>query len=192
LLGDCAAGVAMRRDKEVPAAELVVDDLHAALDSFAAAPLTPLPRLTNPGGYQRATLRCDEQVEVAAARRLAAGGAVPVLSKKNAACPQAPDALACQLSPFTSATNAITTFQGFFERYEQTQVSRRRMRFRGRPPTGCAAALPWPFRKECHASEEPLGLVRPPPHRCGHRSLAGLRPTVGYCRVAQRLLRPDP
>ena len=149
LLGDCAAGVAMRRDKEVPAAELVVYGLDATLGSSAAVPLTPLPRMTNPGGYQRATLRCDEQIEGAAARRLAAGGAVPVFSKKNAACPQAPDALACQLPPFTSATNAITTFQGLLERYEQTQVSRRRMRFRGRPPTGCAAALPWPLRKEC-------------------------------------------
>jgi hypothetical protein len=123
LLGDCTDGVAMRRDKEVPAAELVVEGLHAALDSFAAVPLTPLAQLTNPGGYQRVTLCCDEQVEMAAARPSAASGtpgsatpaappstrSAPALRKKNASCPKAPDVLACQLAAFTSALNVITT-----------------------------------------------------------------------------------
>jgi alkylation response protein AidB-like acyl-CoA dehydrogenase len=64
----------MTRDREAcTPAEPVIDVLHAALDSFAATPLAPFPQPANPGGYQRVTLRCDEQIEVAAARWLAGG-----------------------------------------------------------------------------------------------------------------------
>ena len=58
----------MQRELEAAHAQPVFHVLQAALDGFTTERLAPVPPPTDAGGYRRITLRCDEQIEVVAAR----------------------------------------------------------------------------------------------------------------------------
>src|SRR5690242_14293709 len=58
----------MQREPEAAQAHPVFRDLHAALDGFTAERLAPVPPPADAGGYRRVSLRCDEQIEIVAAR----------------------------------------------------------------------------------------------------------------------------